>query len=81
MRRELGRGYGRLTPRATRRARRAPGLRLDGVYSAKAAAALRCIASVGPLLFWATKSEVELPAPPLHALREASPALVRWLLK
>ena len=54
-------------------------VRLDGVYSAKAAAALTRVH--GPTIFWATKSEVEIPAPPLHALREASPALVRWLLK
>jgi 1-aminocyclopropane-1-carboxylate deaminase/D-cysteine desulfhydrase-like pyridoxal-dependent ACC family enzyme len=76
--RELGRGYGRITPRARAALDSLP-VRLDGVYSAKAAAALARVH--GPTIFWATKSEVELPAPPPHALREASPALVRWLLR
>jgi hypothetical protein len=76
--RELGRGYGRITDRARAALGSLP-VRLDGVYSAKAAAALARVR--GPTIFWATKSEVELPAPPLGALREASPALVRWLLK
>jgi len=51
------------------------------VYSAKAAAALRRLhrAGVGPLLFWATKSEIELPPPPLERLRAAPAPLVRWL--
>jgi hypothetical protein len=30
-------------------------------------------------VFWASKSEVVLPAPPVHALRTAPPALVGWL--
>jgi 1-aminocyclopropane-1-carboxylate deaminase/D-cysteine desulfhydrase-like pyridoxal-dependent ACC family enzyme len=76
--RELGRGYGRITDRARAALGSLP-VRLDGVYSAKAAAALTRMH--GPTIFWATKSEVELPAPPLPALREASPALVRWLLR
>jgi D-cysteine desulfhydrase len=76
--RELGRGYGRITDRARAALASLP-VRLDGVYSAKAAAALARVH--GPTIFWATKSEVELPAPPPGALREASPALVRWLLK
>jgi len=78
---ELGRGYGRITPRAYAaiEALRAP--RLDGVYSAKAAAALRRLlrAGHGPLLFWATKSEVVLPPPRPDRLRAAPAQLVRWL--
>jgi D-cysteine desulfhydrase len=73
--RELGRGYGRMTERARAALGSLP-VRLDGVYSAKAAAALSRVA--GPTIFWATKSEVELPPPPADALREASPALARF---
>ena len=76
--RELGRGYGRVTERARAALGSLP-VRLDGVYSAKAAAALPRLA--GPTIFWATKSEIELPAPPLGALRSASAGLVSWLLK
>lgn len=76
--RELGRGYGRLTDRAREALGSLP-VRLDGVYSAKAAAALTRVA--GPTIFWATKSEVLLPAPPLAALRNTAPALAKWLLK
>jgi D-cysteine desulfhydrase len=75
---ELGRGYGRITERARAALGSLP-VRLDGVYSAKAAAALTRLA--GPTIFWATKSEVELPAPPLGALRGANPGLVGWLLR
>lgn len=81
-RREIGRGYGRMTSRGRavieRSRDRWP--RLDGVYSAKAAAALLRLhdANVGPLLFWATKSEVRLAPPSQDALREAPEALVRW---
>ena len=53
-------------------------VRLDGVYSAKAAAAL-APRLPGPTIFWATKSEVVLPPPSLAALRHAPAALVRWL--
>jgi D-cysteine desulfhydrase len=59
--RELGAGYGRITPAAasaTAQLGALPGVpRLDGVYSAKAAAALLRLhrERVGPLLFWATK--------------------------
>jgi D-cysteine desulfhydrase len=76
--RELGRGYGRITERARAALGSLP-VRLDGVYSAKAAAALSRIA--GPTIFWATKSEVELPAPPLGTLRGGSRGLVGWLLR
>jgi D-cysteine desulfhydrase len=79
--RELGAGYGRPTPRGHAVTAAWPAPRLDGVYSAKAAAALRRLhrAGVGPLLFWATKSEVVLPPPPLERLREAPARIVRWL--
>jgi 1-aminocyclopropane-1-carboxylate deaminase/D-cysteine desulfhydrase-like pyridoxal-dependent ACC family enzyme len=81
-RHELGRGYGRITPRA-RAAMHAckDWPRLDGVYSGKAAAALLRLHARGdgPLLFWATKSQIELPSPPLGALRDGPRALVRWL--
>jgi D-cysteine desulfhydrase len=74
--RELGRGYGRITDRARAALGSLP-VRLDGVYSAKAAAALARL--TGPTIFWATKSEVVLPAPPLDTLRTAAPALATWL--
>jgi D-cysteine desulfhydrase len=80
-RRELGGGYGRVTERGRAAMERIASPRLDGVYSAKAAAALLRLhrERVGPLLFWATKSEVVLEPPPLAALRKAPRALVRWL--
>ncbi|HSK00025.1 MAG TPA: pyridoxal-phosphate dependent enzyme [Kofleriaceae bacterium] len=80
-RREIGAGYGRVTPRARAAIAAWTGPRLDGVYSGKAAAALLRLhrAGLGPLLFWATKSEVELPPPPMDRLRAAPAALVRWL--
>jgi D-cysteine desulfhydrase len=79
--RELGPGYGRVTPRASAALAAWTAPRLDGVYSAKAAAALRRLhrAGVGPLLFWATKSEVVLPPPPLDRLRAAPAKIVGWL--
>jgi D-cysteine desulfhydrase len=83
--RELGAGYGRLTPRAASalaEQRRSPDLpRLDGVYSAKAAAALPRLQARGiePLLFWATKSTAVLPPPPETALRVAPPVIAEWL--
>lgn len=76
--RELGRGYGRITERARAALGSLP-VRLDGVYSAKAAAALHRVH--GPTIFWATKSEVVLPAPPMSALATANRALARWLQK
>jgi 1-aminocyclopropane-1-carboxylate deaminase/D-cysteine desulfhydrase-like pyridoxal-dependent ACC family enzyme len=90
-RHELGRGYGRVTARgrdaiATFAAAGAGAHgpappRLDGVYSAKSAAALLGLHDRGvrPLLFWATKSEVALAPPPADALADAPRALVRWL--
>lgn len=82
-RREIGRGYGRATPRgrAALAARTPDWPRLDGVYSGKAAAALLRLHAhgVGPLIFWATKSEPQLPPPSPAALRAAPPALRRWL--
>ncbi|HWO26939.1 MAG TPA: pyridoxal-phosphate dependent enzyme [Kofleriaceae bacterium] len=79
--RELGPGYGWITPRARAAIAALPAPRLDGVYSAKAAAALRRLhrAGVGPLLFWATKSEALLPPPPIDRLRAAPAKIVAWL--
>jgi len=83
--REIGAGYGRITPRAEA-AMSALGAtsgapRLDGVYSGKAAAALLRLHArgVGPLVFWATKSTVQVDAPSVDALHAAPRALVRWL--
>lgn len=78
---ELGDGYGRITPRADAAIRTFSGPRLDGVYSAKAAAGLLRLhrAGAGPLVFWASKSHAVLPAPALDKLRASHPALVRWL--
>jgi D-cysteine desulfhydrase len=94
--REIGRGYGRITERGDEASRTivghaagghaagghaAGGLRLDGVYSAKAAAGLLRLhrSGVGPLLFWASKSRALLSAPADDELRASHPALVRWL--
>jgi hypothetical protein len=57
------------------------GPRLDGVYSAKAAAALLRLhrAGAGPLVFWASKSTATLAPPSRDALDRAPPALARWL--
>ncbi|NVB81594.1 MAG: pyridoxal-phosphate dependent enzyme [Kofleriaceae bacterium] len=83
---EIGRGYGRLTARATEAMStiaHATPLRLDGVYSGKAAAALLRLhrEGVGPLVFWATKSSVELSMPSLDAMSAAPRALARWMDK
>jgi hypothetical protein len=85
-RRELGRGYGRVTPAGNAALARASESReawprLDGVYSAKAAAALLRLHAKheGPLLFWSTKAENPLPPPRLDALRTAPRALVDWM--
>ena len=79
--RELGGGYGRATPRSEAALATLRGPRLDGVYSAKAAAALLRLhrEGVGPLLFWATKSETVLGSPTLDALGAAPRAMVDWL--
>jgi D-cysteine desulfhydrase len=82
--RELGPGYGRATPRsdaAMRTIPDLPGPRLDGVYSGKAAAALLRLhrAGIGPLIFWASKSTATLAPPSHEALRQAPPAIARWL--
>lgn len=79
--RELGDGYGRPTPRSTAAMAALPGTRLDGVYSAKAAAALLRLhrEGIGPLVFWATKSTAALGAPSLDRLRDAPRAMVDWL--
>ena len=86
-RREIGAGYGRITPRG-RSAMSAFGAhddasmpRLDGVYSAKAAAALLRLhrQGVGPLVFWSTKSTTRLDPPAQDALDRAPSALTRWL--
>lgn len=61
--RELGDGYGISTPTGDAAVRAFGGVtRLDGVYSAKAAAALLRLhrAGIGPLVFWSTKSVARL---------------------
>jgi D-cysteine desulfhydrase len=80
--RELGAGYGLATPRseaAMRTLANASAPRLDGVYSGKAGAALLRLhrRGIGPLLFWATKSTVVLPAAARTA--HAPAALREWL--
>ena len=79
--RELGRGYGRSTPRCDAAMREISGPRLDAVYSGKAAAALLRLlrAGAGPLMFWASKSTATLPPPSDEAVRNTHPALARWL--
>ncbi len=82
---EIGAGYGHATPRTDTAARAlAPSdAQLDGVYAAKAAAALLRLhardAGDGPLLLWASKSTAPLATPSPEALRQAPAALVRWL--
>jgi 1-aminocyclopropane-1-carboxylate deaminase/D-cysteine desulfhydrase-like pyridoxal-dependent ACC family enzyme len=80
-RRELGAGYGRITPAARAVMATWPGPRLDGVYSGKAAAALIRLhrGGAGPLLLWATKSERVLAPPSRDQLASAPRALARWL--
>jgi D-cysteine desulfhydrase len=79
--RELGSGYGRSTSRCDAAMRAVHGLRLDGVYSGKAAAALLRLhrAGVGPLVFWASKSTAMLPRASDQALHRAPPAIARWV--
>ncbi len=81
-RRELGRGYGRITSRA----RDAMALldahaRLDGVYSGKALAALVRLhrEGEGPLVFWSTKSTKVLAPPSRDAIAHAPRALAKWI--
>jgi D-cysteine desulfhydrase len=82
---EFGGGYGRVTDRGRDSIARFGALdaapRLDGVYSAKAAAALLRLhrEKLGPLLFWSTKSSVVMQSPTHDHLRVAPRALVRWL--
>jgi D-cysteine desulfhydrase len=83
-RRELGPGYGRVTERARAAMATLTGPdmpRLDGVYSAKAAAALLRLhrEREEPLLFWSTKSTARLAPAPREALDHAPRALARWL--
>ncbi len=83
--REIGAGYGRPTTRGDDATRVIEGsahhVRLDGVYSAKAAAGLLRLhrSGVGPLVFWASKSRALLAPPRLDQLAHANHALVRWL--
>jgi D-cysteine desulfhydrase len=79
--REIGRGYGHATPRSDAAMTALGGPRLDGVYSAKAAAALLRLhrAGTGPLVFWASKSTATLATPSRDAFDRAPPALARWL--
>lgn len=92
--RELGPGYGHATPQSTRALAALAGgprlvgdhsptsaPRLDGVYSAKAAAALLRLHrdGVGPLVFWATKATTVLAPPTLDALRGADREIARWM--
>jgi D-cysteine desulfhydrase len=79
--RELGRGYGRSTPRCEAAMRAIHGPRLDAVYSGKAAAALLRLhrAGIGPLMFWASKSTATLAPAADPALQDAPPAIGRWL--
>jgi hypothetical protein len=82
---ELGGGYGRITDHGAAAMRQlgavAHAPRLDGVYSAKAAAALLRLhgRGIGPLLFWATKATTVLSPPGAQALRAAPRALLQWL--
>jgi 1-aminocyclopropane-1-carboxylate deaminase/D-cysteine desulfhydrase-like pyridoxal-dependent ACC family enzyme len=86
---ELGRGYGRPTPASdaaiqTMDAAALDGAqvpRLDGVYAAKATAALLRLhrAGIGPLVFWSSKSTALLAPPSAAALALAPPAIARWL--
>jgi D-cysteine desulfhydrase len=79
--RELGRGYGRITDRGMIAMRALVGPRLDGVYSAKAAAALLRLhrAGQGPLVFWSSKSTALLPAPSESHERAAPFPIRKWL--
>ncbi|MBA2544635.1 MAG: pyridoxal-phosphate dependent enzyme [Deltaproteobacteria bacterium] len=79
--RELGQGYGRVTDRAMIAMRALVGPRLDGVYAAKAAAALLRLhrAGQGPLVFWSSKSTALMGEAPLASVRAAPFAIRKWL--
>jgi D-cysteine desulfhydrase len=79
--RELGPGYGRETPACLAAIHALPEPRLDGVYAGKAGAALLRLhrAGIGPLVFWASKSTAVLTPHPAALLRNAPPAIARWL--
>ncbi len=84
--RELGAGYGQVTPAglAAIDAFRAHPLALDTTYSGKAAASLLARArrgGKGPLLFWSTKSTMPLPEVDAGALERAPRIMRRWLSK
>jgi D-cysteine desulfhydrase len=91
-RREIGAGYGCMTARCLAAIERfgaprpddSPASvmpRLDGVYSAKAAAALLRLhrEGVAPLVFWSTKATTLLDPPAQQAIARAPRALARWL--
>ena len=84
-RRYFGGGYGKPTAsgrRAIELMRTAGGPPLDVVYSAKSGAALFDLARERndlPLLFWATKSSVPLPAATPAQLHRATRQMKRWL--
>ncbi len=79
--RELGAGYGRTTPTGDAAMAALGEPRLDGVYSAKAAAALLRLqrAGHGPLIFWSSKSAARLSPPTVDGVRAAPFALRKWL--
>jgi D-cysteine desulfhydrase len=82
--RELGPGYGRVTPQSEAAMQQLHGPscpRLDSVYAGKAAAALLRLhrAGIGPLMFWSTKSTAILPPPAVAELQHAPAAIARWL--
>ena len=87
--REYGRGYGKRTARGDAAtdaiAQLANAPRLDGVYSAKAAAALLRLhdepESAGPLLFWSSKSAPLLAGPEPDALVRAPRALQKFVAR
>lgn len=78
---QLGRGYGRVTAIAQRTIGELPAVpRLDGVYSAKAAAAwLDLLATREPILLWATKAATELAPASEAQLAAADQVLREWL--
>ena len=84
--RYLGRGYGHPSSAgvAAQKLWQSAGLfALDSTYSAKAAAGLldEVRRGEGPVLFWSTKSTVPLPACDPEVVREAPPAMRRWITR
>jgi D-cysteine desulfhydrase len=84
--RYLGRGYGhasRAGAAALRLWQGAGLFALDPTYSAKAAAGLldEIRRGEGPLLFWSTKSTVPLPTCEPALIRNAPPAMLRWIAR